>query len=332
MNFSVIVYMPKGGLSRTKYDTAKQRSYMSNLSGAELYKYNFRSEVFLKKYVGKEPFVLVNGKKIVFVKQPEVVKLIKNKQSLNGLKLIGEDGKTYGLKDILKNEEFGGKGEGGGTVKEDAALSVLKKQLNEAKKKEKSATIKVKVGNTIYKIAGVASTKGTPKSDFHLLDINGKEVVWISHKDGKTPKDFQQWGGVSAQKEAEINRHKETQKFIADLKKTFPKGLPPATTLYRKIKDKKMRMLAVYGNQYGKALGQQNVSVLLQSRPENIKLIKKGSYYELGASHVHYNGEDIREGFEPVLMAIYKGDRDNEGLKGTRLGISPIESRKGNPF
>jgi hypothetical protein len=32
--------------------------------------------------------------------------------------------------------------------------------------------------------------------------------------------------------------------------------------------------------------------------------------------------------YEPVFMAIYKGDRSDFGIKGTRVVIAPVGSRK----
>jgi hypothetical protein len=47
---------------------------------------------------------------------------------------------------------------------------------------------------------------------------------------------------------------------------------------------------------------------------------------------VHYNGDAIIGDFEPVLMAIHKGDRSDAGIKKTRIVISPIGGRKGKEF
>jgi hypothetical protein len=90
-------------------------------------------------------------------------------------------------------------------------------------------------------------------------------------------------------------------------------------------------MLSVYGNQYtSNKLGAQNVSVLLQG-PVGIK--GSGNFYTFTANHVHFNGDSVDSGgFEPVLMAIYKGDRSDAGVKGTRIVISPISGRKGTEF
>jgi len=230
---------------------------------------------------------------------------------------------------LVKTGEFGGK-EGGSLAVEERAIITLRDEIIKAVKKNKGP-INIKLKNKIVSnIVDVEKTSGTPKSDFHLLDSNGNAVVWISHKDGSRPRDFQQWGGISQRVEPEIFQQAETQKFINDLKKRFPDGLPPATTLYRKIKDTKLKMLSVYGNQYGKQQGTQNVSVLLQGPPG---LSQSGSVFTLTANHVHYNGEIVDSGgFEPVLMAVFKGDRSDAGIKGTRLSISPIESRKGVEF
>jgi hypothetical protein len=303
---------------------------MSSLAGKELYKYDWRAEVFLKKLKNNEPFELENGKKVIFIPAKDVINIITKRLPTTGIRLLDAKGNAYSLKDVSKNAEFGGRGSGGGTVKEDRELLSLIEQIDAAKSENAAATIKIKVGNKTYDVYGAASTAGTPKSDFHLLDIDGKEIVWLSHKDGNKAKDFQQWGGISAAKEPTIFSHKETQKFIADLKREYPNGLPPATTLYRNIKDDKLKMLSVYGNKYGTTLGQQNVSMLLQGA---VKLVKKGKHYELSANHVHYNGDSVDgDGYDPVLMAIYKGDRSDAGVKGTRIVISPVGGRKGIEF
>lgn len=309
---------------------------MANLSASELLKTGreYRSEVIIRKIKKKEPFEMDNGRKVVLKTSMTSLALLgkstKTSQEINSIIFFGDDGKEYKITNIKKNADFGGKGDRSGVAKEDAALASLNKQILDAKKKEKIGTLPIRIGNKTYKVTIAESTPGTPKSDFHLLDADGKEIVWISHKDGRGPKDFQQWGGISERSEPTIFRHRETQKFIRDLKDMYPRGLPRATTLYRKIKDKQLKMLSVYGNKYGEMLGQQNVSILLQGP---IKLEKVGTTYRLTANHVHINGESVDSGgFEPVLMAIYKGDRSDAGVPGTRIVISPIGGRSGDPF
>jgi hypothetical protein len=298
----------------------------SNLAASELLKYDWRLSVFLEKYRKKQPFELVGGQKVTFVYDEQVDKVLqkKNTQQLNNLRFRDAKDKIYKLSDIKKTTEFGGKGSGAGVNIEMREIKSLNEQLTVAKNKLKSATVPIKIKNKIYNVAECVKTPGVPKSDFHLIDINGKEVVWISHKEGRTPKDFQQWGGMS-EKEAPVYNHSETQAFIRVVQAMFPEGITPATTVARRIKDTTLQAYSVYGIDYGKELGRQNVSLVLQGP---VKLEQQGKFYTITANHAHENGEELDGGFEPVFMAIYKGDRDNFGVKGARFGISPLESRK----
>ena len=284
-------------------------------------KYPKRRDHFLKKYKNKEEFVLVDSDTPVkLVYDQEIYDKIDN-EDFTGIVLKGSNGKTYKIKELAKTAEFGGKGSGGGTVKEDKQLKSLQDQIIAAIKKSKKATISIDINGTKHDIAGAVSTPGVPKSDFHLIDIEGNEVVWISHKDGTTPKKFAQWGGVSKRKEKWINAHAETQSFISDVKEFFPDGLPRKTTIYREIKNDKIKKMSMYGNMYPGPLGRQNVSILLQG-----SVILKGN--KLTADHVQYNDENVTDDYRPVFMAMYKGpDRNDFGIKKTRVVISPIGGR-----
>lgn len=235
---------------------------------------------------------------------------------------VEAEGRFYSITKIYKDKVFGGSGTGSGTAKEDAQLASLQQQILNAIIESGTNYIEVKVKNKKHKVIGAESTPGTPKSDFHLLDLSKKECVWISHKDGKTAKDFQQWGGVS--KKEYSKTPKEVCEFVSKINSLFNGKMPSAMTIATKIKDSHLKNTAVYGVDYGKNLGRQNVSMLLQG---DVKLVKKSGHYEIEAHHTHYNGDKITGDFEPVLMAIYKGDRDNFGIKGARFGISPIKSR-----
>lgn len=306
---------------------------MANLSIRELTKpgREYRAQVIIRKIQSGEPFELDNGTKVKLVNMPSVIQTLSgNLSNVKAINFMSEDGRIIPLTKLKKNKDFGGKGEGSGTIKEDRELASLNKQLSDIKMQLGRSLVPIRVKNTTYLVDMAVSTPGTPKSDFHLIDADGKEVVWISHKDGRGPKDFQQWGGISQSKEPSIFNHIETQTFIRDLKAMYPNGLPPATSLFRKIKDNRLKMLSVYGNKFGGTLGQQNVSILLQGP---VQLVKRGSGYELTANHVHFNADSVDDdGFEPVFMAIYKGDRSDAGVKGTRIVIMPIAGRKASPF
>jgi hypothetical protein len=325
---------------------------MANLSLAEIKKRSTRIPMLVSKLVDRTPFEIVGSKTFVanslriydrkslkafFIPKKkddkdfkEAIKYLNTKATSSDTIVISDGTNEVKLTQLVKNFEFGGKGAGGGLIKEEAAQKDLQTEIDNAIKANKGP-INIKCGTTIYKnIVTVEKTSGTPKSDFHLVNSEGVAVIWISHKDGSTARDFQQWGGISERKEPSIFNHPETQKFISDLKRVYPNGLPPATTVYRYIKDTNLKYFSVYGNMYGKTLGEQNVTVLLQGPPG---LKKVGKNYELTANHVHFNGDSVDgNGFDPVLMAIYKGDRSDAGVKGTRIVISPVGGRKGIEF
>lgn len=301
---------------------------MAQLSGTELRKYSTRPEIFIRKLNEKSQFEVKGGKKVTILtpaKNVEKILRTGTVSELNALRFGDDKGNIWKLTDFVKTAEFGGKGAGSGTAKEDAALSDLRKQIKAALMKDGVAQIPVKIGTTIYHVADAVTTPGTPKSDFHLVDTNGKAVAWISHKDGSRAKDFQQWGGLSTRKEPKLANHAETKEFVAKIKEIYPDGLPNATTLYRKISDKNLKMMSVYGNEYGRKFSIQNVTLMLQG---DVKLNKVGKNYTITATHTHLNGEDMTGDYEPVFMAIYKGDRSDFQVRGTRIVIAPMGSRK----
>lgn len=213
---------------------------------------------------------------------------------------------------------------------EEEEIISLNKQFEKIKEETGFDFIPFKIKDKVYKVIKCIKTPGTPKSDFHFIDTDGNECIWISHKAGFCAKDFQQWGGVS-RKEAEIYNRKETQEFIQNMHDMFPDGIMPnKTTIMKKIKSKTLRLKSVYGKEFilsNKKFGRQNVTFVLQG---NIKVVKNGEYYTLKATNTHINGDDITGDFEPVFMSVYKGDRSNLGIKGMRVGIQPIASRKYN--
>ena len=301
---------------------------MASLTVGELFKYEWRIEIFLRKYQNKESFEISGGKKIKFVPNKALIEAIKKKDkvSVNSIGLLDVDGNPYAFGKLEKTAEFGGKGAGAGTAKEDIQLQSLIDQIHKIKCDTAKATVPIKIKNTTYEVADAVSTPGTPKSDFHLVDNDGKECVWISHKDGSTAKDFGQWGGMST-KEREVNSHREVQAFIKDAQKKFGKEIPRATTVARKIKDSKLKNMSVYGKDYRKHLGQQNVTLHIQG---SVILKKSGKTYifDDNKSHIEYNGDAIKGDYEPVIMVIYKGDRSQFGIKGARFSIYPKGGRK----
>ena len=234
---------------------------------------------------------------------------------------IGTTGsQSIRLTNLFKDSQFAGRTQNT-TSAEDFQVRSVRQRLEELKDEIGRDFVPLRIGTMTHNVVNVQSTPGTPKSDFHFINSAGQMVGFVSHKDGSTARAIQQWGGMSAREPA-IFSHSETQKFISDLQKMFPDGaFPRATTIARTISDPILQNKAVYGSNYGGAKGINNVDILLQG---TVTIISRGNgQYNLQASgHTHNNGTGMTGTYEPVFMAIYKGDRSQAGLAGARTVIS----------
>lgn len=298
------------------------------LSTAEILRYDWRKNLFLQKYKEGSEFRLINTEvnlKFSFNEKFYSIIESEDRNGMNKIKLWCElTEKWYRLSEIEKTEEFGGKGTGSGTRREDHELKNINDQLSAIKMEYKIDVVPIRIGSNVHYVDTAESTPGTPKSDFHFLSPNKTEVVWISHKHGKTPRHFQQWGGVT-EKEPMINAHPEVQQFVSDLHDAFPNGMEPTTVLYREIRDEKLKNMAIYGCEFGQEnYGQQNVSVVIQG---NIEIKPSEDVFEISGTISHLNGESVPQNYDPVLCSVYRTDRKNCGLVNTRLMITPKGGR-----
>lgn len=284
-----------------------------------------RLQALIKKIETGEPFVL-RGEETPSVKikrDPELIADLKKGNIPDSFPL--EDGRTVRLTGLEKTGEFGGKGAGFSTRDEDAALTQINDMVEQMK--QGKAEVNLVIGDKTVPVAKFVSTPGTPKSDFHAVDAKGNEVAWVSHKKGSKARDFGQWGGMSDREMKAVYANmpeakEEILKFAKDVIDMTGGEIPRATTYARKIKNGKLRGISIYGNGFGGERGQQNVDLILQGEPvfKGNRLVATGS--------AHTNGERLEDEFEPVLMAMYKGDRDNFGVKGARFSIYPAGGRK----
>lgn len=206
---------------------------------------------------------------------------------------------------LAKCHDFGGRPTGYYLKKENLVLKSLQRQLKRLGEVELYG----------YKgIVDVQSTEGQPKSDFHFLNKDGEPVIFVSHKAGKTPGSFQQYSGVDA-----LTDHPESLNFIEDMMSC--KFFEGAVALRRKIKCDDLKRASVYGEDFDKEFGYNNVNLLVQG---NIK-IKDG---ELEAHKIDLNPEIPSGEYEPFFYATYRKGRNDKGVKDCRLGIYTKEFRK----
>lgn len=228
-------------------------------------------------------------------------------------------------KDFLKIPEFGGKGAGFGTAAEDRYLKKFQENLQEVLEKEKVPYINLKINGRVVQCANVISTpKGLtrrdPKADFIIVDINGNYVGFLSHKAGTKPTDFQQYGGLS---DEAFSNNMEVKQFINDVILKYPNGLSSGVSVKRKIKNKEIILKSIYGIDYGKSPGVQNVDEFHQGY---MTLQKMGKDYVINSTHKGVNGEQVKAfGYDPIYYARYTTDRGakigNLFLGKARVGV-----------
>ena len=283
-----------------------------------------RLKILDKKIQNGELFDMVSGEKIVLMyTKPEYEELFKNADAA-AIKKIGgpkinsilffkdKNNKEYAIKDLLKNTDFGGRGVGSGTKAEDIALLDISNQLKEIG----PVTVVLKEGGKSYKgIDGATTFRGTPKADFSL-DAGGEELIFISHKDGKGPKDFQQYGGFKG-----INQYTEVKSFVEDVRKLTGGQLKRGQSFRRKISDEEIKLKSVYGLNFGNEPGLNNCQVLLQG-PLTLDRLEDNTYL-LGATHKIITPTLPSGEYEPYLYVTFRSDRNNEGIKDARFGVYP---------
>ena len=147
-----------------------------------------RVDVFLKKIKDKEEFLTTKGSVTLKPPPPGKPEFSKpgHKQDFD----TSKKGKVKYPNQFFKTPDLGGKGVGFSTRDEDRELAALRKEIEKTMERDQSGVLNMVVGNRQIIVAGVESTPGMPKSDFHLLDDKGQEVAWISHKAGRGPGDF----------------------------------------------------------------------------------------------------------------------------------------------
>jgi hypothetical protein len=278
-----------------------------------------RLMAFVDKIKNGDDFVTTSGDMVKISPDPELLQSIS--QGIVPALLPKLDGGSIKLSELEKTSEFGGEGTGARMSAEAGAIDSLSSQLESIK--GDNPFIMLNVGDITVKAAEVKKTPGTPKSDFEILDDNGKTVAWISHKDGSPadPKKFGQWAGLSS-----FANDPEVKKFVDIVKNKFPDGFPKgATALARTISNPELRMKAVYGKDFGGAPGINNVTTVLQGP---VTVVQDGDEYKLTALAEFANGEVLPEGYTPIFLARFISDRGDFGIPHTRLTMYPLFGRK----
>lgn len=299
---------------------------MATLQYRDLFKRN-NWDIFLDKIATEHSFLDKSIKKDVIINLDKTtVERMKKAGAEKALKAFKKgssyffpvkQGNPLRLSNIYKSADFGGVGS---TIKKETKqLNSLNKQIQDYLKKNKVDYVDIKIENKTHKVVMAETTPKTPKSDIHLINTDGKECVWISLKDGTSPKSFQQYGGFT--EKGMYDREKELKDFVAFVKSGYSE-IPSGMTMGSKISSRAIKGKTIYGVDFGRGTrGVNNVNLVLQG---NI-ILKEGKL--TGSAHTWNNGHIPSGGYEPIMI-VRRGDRNQFQIKRARFLISPIGGRK----
>lgn len=312
------------------------------LSISDLRKDQQRPLNFINKVKDGNPFITVNnGEVVIDKKQLAAIKGFmtadQNKFPAKGSTLIVKTnkGNLTVPKDFLKSGEFGGKGQGSGVAAETLAMNDFNDKLNKILQTQGVKEIKIKINGRTIKCAAMVKTEGKyqgrdPKSDMTLVDGKGNPQAYISHKAGKSAKDYQQYGGLSYR---QYESNQDIKKFMNDVLGQRPGGLQSGDSFYRVVKDKKLVADAMYGPEFSS--GRPGVSNVDEFHLGFMNLKGKGSGpYTIESIHKGTNGE-MPEGDYQAIFFIRFQDRRGAARAGgvtvpnARVGIFPMAKKVG---
>jgi hypothetical protein len=202
------------------------------------------------------------------------------------------------------------------------------KKLIDILTKNRVGEIKLRINGRLVDVALMVKTEGKyqgkePKSDMTLVDARGNPKAFISHKAGRTAKDYQQYGGLSYRQYA---NNKDIANFMEDVLKEAPDGLSSGQSFFRKIKDKQLVFEAIYGPEYG---GKASISNVDEFHLGNMSLRGTGrGPYTIESTHKGTNGDFPSGEFEAYYFIRYQARRGDARAGGVvvpnaRVGIFP---------
>ena len=213
-------------------------------------------------------------------------------------------------------------------------LKVLKK-INEAIDGD---PITLQIGNKTYKnVVAVLGVPGTPKADFVVVDKDKTELCWISYKAGSTAKSFQQYSGISEKFNKDLFNDPEVKYFRKKVVSLSSKDI--GNGIHMKIDNPDLKRKSIYGKDYKKRFGKDNVTFFVQGEP---RIVNKNGVVRLSfGTKLCRNGtlNRLTSDYEPVLGArkgsgrkiiFGKGDaeRTRERTRGGIFTEQYMEDRK----
>jgi len=156
--------------------------------------------------------------------------------------------------------------------KEMIALEGFNSMLKKVAPKDGSGKVKLVIDNTISSIENphvveverADKIPGTPRADFQFVDKDDNPFLFISHKDGNDPKGFQQYSGMT--KDKNIAEHPEVKEFINKIFEFMDGNYSDkfASGYAVPISDSRLAGLSMFGNEFGGDFNVNNCHLLMQ--------------------------------------------------------------------
>ena len=188
----------------------------------------------------------------------------------------------------------------------------------------KGDPVTLKIQNKTYKnIIGFIAGPHMKKADFVGVTDKGKEICFISYKAGSGADDFQQYGGITER--SGLFDDQEVAKFRKDIVEQLSKEpLSGTEAFYRPIENARLKNKAIFGSQYGRRIGVDNVAFLAQGSPTVSKV--RDGVLQLNFNVLIRAGrlDNLPIGYEPVL-----GVRKGEAYRKIKYNNKTVQGRGG---
>jgi hypothetical protein len=142
-------------------------------------------------------------------------------------------------------------------------------------------SVHLKIGDYNFEVDDFSQVSGRPKADM-VFSFNDKPVVFVSHKKGSKPGDFQQYGGFSLdlniKTESDIEKYPLIKKFVNDVRSIFIgfnlkkddndrydfNNLVKGSNFARLLDDENMANTVMFGKDFStNKVGLDNCSILI---------------------------------------------------------------------
>jgi len=221
------------------------------------------------------------------------------------------------------------------TSEEHRILHYLNKKIYELGN-ESPVDIILKPNNKYNSIIGFIPGPSGTHADFVGIDENLNELCFISHKQGSSANNFQQYSGISAAAGLNIHNDTEVEQFRKVIS-TKESDEFANQSFSRKIESKELKSKAIFGSDYDSGdVGHNSCTHFMQGNVNVSKKRTKRNPDDKAQLVVSFNSKNVyrsnvnqldRAGYRPVL-----GARRGESTRTVRYGSNVVSGVRGGIF